>query len=183
MARMARQDGFLDVAWAERHGGVPGDPQIARLELSAKSGETVTITGVRARIMRTNPPVKGWYIASPGCGTQPVRIAPVDLDAPRPIKGFFDEGGRRRHLVLTVTKTDREQLERHASTTRTAVDWKAEISYSAGDGGSRSVVVPEGEPFKVTTETASEGYRPDFTDDPPSVTREHAWDNAGITAC
>ena len=183
LARMAEQEGFVDIPWTERHGGVSGSPQIVRLELSGKRDEAITITGIRARILRKRPPVTGWYIAKPGCGAEPVRVAEVDLDAPRPIRGFIDAGGRKRHFALSVTKTDREELELQASTHRATVEWKAEVFYSAGDGKTRSVVVPEGKPFMVTTETASEGYRPDFRGRTPGVTREHRWDKAGIAAC
>jgi hypothetical protein len=180
LARVTRA-GSLDPAWAEGHGGMAGSPQIVRLELSGKGDRKVTITGLRPRVMSTDAPMRGWYVASPGCGAQPVRIADLDLDAPRPVRGFFDEGGRRRHLALSVTKTDREQLELHASTRRAAIAWKAELFYASPDG-SGSVLIPEGEPFRVTTETASDGFRPDFSGGSPSVAREPGWDK-GITAC
>jgi hypothetical protein len=181
LARIANQGTLLGGAWVERHGGVPGSPQVIRLELSGKSDRKVTITGLRPRVLSSGPPMKGWYVTSPGCGAQPVRIADLDLDAPRPVRGFFDEGGRRRHLALTVTRTDREQLELHASTRRALVRWRAEIFYSSADG-TGSVLVPEGEPFMVTAETASDGFRPDFASRPPSLAREPGWDE-GITAC
>jgi hypothetical protein len=181
LERIAEQGAVLGDAWTEGHGGMPGSPQIIRLELSGKSDKRVTITGLRPQVLSSGPPVKGWYVASPGCGAQPVRIANLNLDAPAPVRGFFDEGGRERHLALSVTRDDREQLELHASTRRAAVTWKAQVFYSSADG-SGSVTVPEGAPFKVTSETASEGFRTDFAGSRPSVTREPAWDK-GITAC
>jgi hypothetical protein len=44
------------------------------------------------------------------------------------------------------------------------------------------LVDDSGKPFQVTTETASDGYRPPT---PPGkrFTREHDWDREGITAC
>lgn len=181
LARITDQGAVLDGAWSEQHGGIPGSPQIVRLELSGKGDKKVTITSVRPHVLSSGPPVKGWYVANPGCGAQPVRIAELNLDAPGPVKGFFDDTGRERHLALSVTRDDREQLELHASTRRAAVTWKAEVFYSSPDG-SGSVTIPEGEPFKVTSETASNGYRTNFAGSRPSVSREPGWDK-GITAC
>jgi len=153
--RIADQGAVLGDAWTVDHGGIPGSPQIIRLELSGKSDKKVMITGLQPQVLSSDPPVSGWYVANPGCGVQPVRIATLNLDAPAPVRGFFDEGGRERHLLLTVTKDDHEQLELHASTRRAAVTWKAKIFYRSPEG-SGSVTIPEGGPFKVTSETASE---------------------------
>jgi len=179
--RIADQGAVLGDAWTVDHGGIPGSPQIIRLELSGKSDKKVMITGLQPQVLSSDPPVSGWYVANPGCGVQPVRIATLNLDAPAPVRGFFDEGGRERPLLLTVTKDDHEQLELHASTRRAAVTWKAKIFYRSPEG-SGSVTIPEGDPFKVTSETASEGFRPDFAGSRPSLAREPGWDQ-GITAC
>jgi hypothetical protein len=60
------------------------------------------------------------------------------------------------------------------------VDWNLELFYSGPDGDGSVTVDDAGKPFRVTTESASDGYEPVSA---TQVKREHAWDANGIVAC
>lgn len=181
LARMVKSEGF--VSWSEQHGGVAGSPQVVRLELRSPADEPVTVTAIRPEIVARTPSLQGWFVASPGCGGEAVRIAALDLDASPPTVAYFgqDGGNTSRLLALSVSRTDAEQIELHASTRKAMVTWRAIVFYTDRKGAG-SVTVPEGgAAFRVTSERASEGYRPELGG-APTLTREHAWDN-GIKAC
>jgi hypothetical protein len=127
------------------------------------------------------PPVEGWYVASPGCGAEPIRIAAVDLGAAVPEVEYWDERGPRKDLAFSVTQSDVELIELHASTTQSTVDWRVQVFYSGPRGeGVLTLHDTDGQPFRVSTETASDGYRPNFGGKAPAVVREHQWDANGI---
>ena len=184
LAKMAKAEGFLDYAWMNAHGAVPGSPQIVRLEVRGKGDEPVIVNAIRAKVVSRQTPVDGWYIAAPGCGAEPVRVAAIDLDTPRPTVGYVDARGESTHLALSVTRTDAELIELQASTRHASFAWQAEVFYSGPKGDGSLTVDDHGSPFRVTTETGSDGYRPDFAaSDGPSLKREHRWDKRGILAC
>jgi hypothetical protein len=178
-------DDVLDYAWVRTHGGVAGSPQIIRLELRTTSDEPVTITGIAPEVVTRTRPLRGWYLAAPACGAEPIRIAEIDLDSPRPSVHYYSDQGTPggRHLALTVTRTDSEQLELHASTKKQRIGWRATIFYSAPRGDGSITVDDNGRPFRVTTETASDGYSPALSGNRRAVKREHDWDGKGISAC
>jgi hypothetical protein len=168
--------------WARGHGGVPGSPGIVRLQLRAATDEPVIVNAIRVNVVDRTDPVQGWFVANPGCGAEPVRIANVDLDASPPTVQYEGSGPPSRQLTLSVTRTDVELVELHASTRKATVDWTAEVFYSGPDGDGSIVVDDAGRPFQVTTETQSEGYRRSFDGDAKLV-REPGWDETGISAC
>lgn len=184
LAKMAKAEDFLDYTWMRTHGALPGSPQIVRLEVRGKGDEPVIVNAIRAKVVGRQTPVDGWYIAAPGCGAEPVRIATIDLDAPRPTIGYVNARGASTQLALSVTRTDAELIELHAATRRASIAWQAEVFYSGPKGDGSLTVDDHGKPFRVTTETASDGYTPDFADSQvPSLKREHSWDKRGIRAC
>jgi hypothetical protein len=170
----------FDFAFAERHGAVAGSPQIIRLQLRARGSEPVTIDDVKIRVAKRAPPVDGWYVLSGGCGGLEVRTAEFDLDTPTPKVDFFDKGTPEKQLALFVTNTDIEVLQLQASTKRSTVDWTAEVFYTGPDGDGSVVVDDDGKPFRVTSETGSDGYS--LLINPTKIVREPSWD-AGIHAC
>ena len=180
-----RQAGWVDQTWAEDHGGMAGSPEVVRFELRGTSDEPVTITAVKAEVIGRTAPVRGWYIAQPaGCGGQTIRLANIDLDATPARVGYFrdDASPETKHLALSVTRTDPEQIELWAFTRKSKVDWRARVFYTGPDGTGSVVVDDRGKPFRVTTERASDGYRGAPVGNVP-MTREHAWDKTGITSC
>jgi hypothetical protein len=183
MKRRAHMNDFRDVSWDQAHGGVAGSPQVIRLELRGKSDEPVTVTNIRVNIVSRTSPIKGWYIASPACGADVVRVANIDLDRPAHPVVYTNGSAIAKRLALFVTRTDSEQIELQASTRRSTVAWKAVVFYSGPDGDGTAPVDDSGKPFRVTSEIGSRGYRPDFTNfEQPTVRREHRWDK-GLGAC
>lgn len=176
---------FLDYAWVRANGGVAGSAQVVRLQLRGKNDEPVVITAIQPEIVARKPALKGWYLASPGCGAEPLRIADFDLDHPKRFVGYVDAEGREsKTLAISITRTDPELVEIHATTRKSLIDWRAKISYSATGGDGQITIDDEGHPFRVSTETASDGYSPDFADSGEvTFKRRHAWDGKGIVAC
>jgi hypothetical protein len=178
-----------DLAFAKRHSAVDGSPQFVRLQLRAKGDEPVTINSIKIHVEKRVAPVEGWYAVSGGCGGLETRIATVDLDSPNPEAHFLDElGAPNRRITLFVTRTDIEQIDLQASTRKSMVDWTAEVFYSGPDGDGSIAVDDHGQPFRVTTETASDGYSLAFSTAPseegrPEFEREHRWDGTGISMC
>ena len=172
---------FRDFDWAESKGAVAGSPAIVRLQLRAKGDEPIVVNALRVNVVQRTAPVEGWFVAKPGCGPEPVRVATVDLDDPNPTVEYQGTQGPQDQLTLSVTRTDVELIELHASTRTATVDWTVELFYSGPDGDG-SVLVDDGDgPFRVTTETASEGYRPTFGES-EGFEREATWDD-GVVAC
>jgi hypothetical protein len=178
-ARDEKSDSGLDLAWLEAHGGIAGSPQIVRLELRGTADEPVTITAIRPLVVKRSAPVRGWYVASPACGVEPVRVAEINLDKPGSPAEMFDESTGEKIAALSVTRTDAEQIELHAETSRAAA-WRARLFYSGPKGDGSVTIDDSGKPFEVTTETASEGYKRSGTS---RFAREHEWDQEGIRAC
>jgi hypothetical protein len=184
LAKMAKAEDFLDYPWMSTHGALPGSPQVVRLEVRGKGDEPVIVNAIRAKVIDRQAPVDGWYIAAPGCGAEPVRIANIDLDAPRPTVEYVDARGGSTNLALSVTRTDAELIELHAATRRATIAWQVEVFYSGPKGDGSLTVDDHGRPFRVTTEIGSDGYTPDFAaSQVPSLKREHRWDKRGILAC
>jgi hypothetical protein len=169
-----------DFDWTSK-GAIAGSPQIVRLELRATGDEPITVNALRVKVARRAAPLQGWFFANPGCGAEQVRVANVDLDAPTPTVEYEDTEGSSKQLTLSVTRTDVELIEIHARTRTAMVDWTGEVFYSGPDGNGSIEVDDEGRPFRVTSETESDGYRRSI-DQPPTLEREPSWDN-GIVAC
>jgi hypothetical protein len=184
-AEAADEATFFDSSWAQQHGAVAGSPQIVRLEIRARGDEPVTVTAIRATVATRAEPIDGWYVASPACGVEPIRTAVIDLDQPTPKVLFIDDSGSPAPLALSVTRTDLELVELQASSERSTVDWVAEVFYSGPEGDGSITVSDDGRPFRVSSESASDGYRFGFVDEtsPPTLQREPSWDTNGITAC
>jgi hypothetical protein len=182
---IANEATFFDHAWAQRHGAIAGSPQIVRLEIRAKGDEPITVNAIRADVVAREEPVEGWYVASPVCGVEPVRTAVIDLDQPSPTAQFRDESGSPAPLTLSVTRTDVELVELQAASEQSTVDWVAEVMYSGPEGEGSVTVSEDGDPFRVSSEQASDGYTLGFANETgsPTPVREQSWDANGITAC
>ena len=180
-----RDKRWVDEPWVEEHGGLAGSPDVVRLELRAKSDEPVTVTAIQPEVVSEQEPTDGWYIADPvGCGIEPVRFVNIDLDVSPPTVGYFEDDAspERQNLALSVTRTDAEQVELRASTRKATVEWRAKVFYSGPDGAGSVTIDDEGQPFRVTTETSSDGYRGNPVGK-QLIAREHFWDENGITSC
>jgi hypothetical protein len=181
-AELSGNDPF-NFAFARNHSGVEGSPQIVRLQLRAKGDEPVTINAITVHVVRRAAPIQGWYAISAGCGGLTVRTASVNLDAPKPEVQLLDDlGAPKKDIALFVTRTDIELIELQASTEKAMVDWTAEVFYSGPKGDGSVTVDDGGHPFRVTTETASDGYELNFGPG-PKVKRQHKWDENGISVC
>ena len=182
MSEAEKNDIGIDFAWMRAHGGVAGSPQVVRLELRGTTEEPVTVTAIRALVVERSAPVRGWYVAAPGCGAVPVRSADINLDSPNAPVKMIDPQTGKRILAVSVTRTDTEQIELHAYTKK-AVAWRARLFYSDAKGDGSMIIDDAGKPFRVTSEDPSDGYRAAGFDNNPGFTREHQWDRRGLGAC
>jgi hypothetical protein len=158
-------------------GATAGSPQIVRIELRAQDQKPVTVEAVSAKIVSDGRPLKGWFIASPGCGVErTVRVANVNLDVARK---------RTRKLGIKIARTDRTIVEIQASTRRRRAAWVAELTVS-GEGRSRATIVVDdhGKPFRMTSPTASRGYEPVYgATGITGFDRRRGWDDGVDTRC
>jgi hypothetical protein len=175
-----------DRGWVLDHGGVAGSPQIVRVELRGESDEPLIVDPIRVNVVNASDPVSGWFVASPGCGGEIlVRTIEINLDAAPPSVTYLDDHGQPTEpLTLRVDRQEPQVLELQAYTTRAQVRWTAELPYSTPDGTGSVELNNGGEPFRVTTETASKGYEPhiNLKGLGTGLHREPGWDN-GIDAC
>jgi hypothetical protein len=150
-----------------------------RLEFRTDERGPVVIERVVPRIVRKAPPESGWFVATGGCGLVPVRRGSLDLDAPVPkVDIRAADGGDLAKLY--VASGDVEILQIDAYTRRHYVEWTLDVAFSAPDGRGTVTVDAGGEPFKISTEVGSRGYRPDWSS--RRLQRYPAWDD-GIDMC
>jgi hypothetical protein len=162
---------------ALQKGATAGSPHVVRIELRGQDDKSVTVEAVRVKVVRDARPLKGWFIASPGCGVQPdVRVANVNLDVSRK---------RTRRLGIEIGRTERRIVEIQASTRRHRVAWVAELMVS-GEGRTRATITVDdsGQPFRVTAPTASRGYAPVYgATGITGFDRRRGWDNGVEKGC
>jgi hypothetical protein len=158
-------------------GATAGSPQIVRIELRGQDARPVTIEALRVRVVSDARPLKGWFIASPGCGVErTVRVANVNLDVARK---------RTRELGIDIGRNERKTVEIQASTRRHRAAWVAELTVS-GPGRARATITVDdsGRPFRLTSPTASRGYEPVYgATGITGFDRRRGWDNGVDTAC
>jgi hypothetical protein len=162
LSRVARNKITTQPESALAKGALAGSPQIVRLSLRSAAEEPVTVDGVRFRVVSDARPLRGWFTALSGCAASPVRRAQGDLDARRgAVRYVSGAGGVSRELALEVKRSKPQVIELRAATTRHRVAWTADLSLKDKDGNASTVNVDDhGEPFRVTSASASRGYEP-----------------------
>ncbi len=162
LSRLARNKLLTRPSSALSKGAMAGTPQIVRLRLRTTGEDAVTVDGVRFRVVSDARPLRGWFTALPGCLVKPVRRAQVNLDARRPAARYVSPGGARsRTLALKVSRDSPRVIELQAATKLHRAAWTAELSLRDKDGRASTVAVDDGgEPFRVTSIRASQGYKP-----------------------
>ena len=158
-------------------GAMPASPQVVRFELRVQGDKPVTIQSVRARIVSDARPLKGWFIAAPGCTVERrVRVANLNLDV---------ASKRSRRIGIEVGPNDRRAIEIQASTRRRRIAWVAELTVAGEDDSSATITVDDsGEPFRVTSPTASRGFAPVYGATGISgFERRRGWDDGVETGC
>lgn len=162
LSRVARNKIVTDPQSALQKGALAGSPQIVRLSLRSSADDPLTIDAVRFRIVSDARPLRGWFTALSGCMTKPVRRAQVNLDSKRPAVRYVSKNGVvSRNLALEVEREAPQVIELHAATKKRRVAWTAELSVRDDDGNTSTVPVDDdGEPFRVTSASASRGYEP-----------------------
>lgn len=158
-------------------GATAGSPQIVRIELRGQDDRPVTVEALRVRVVSDARPLKGWFIASPGCRVErTVRVASVNLDVARK---------RTRKLGIEIARNQRRTVEIQASTRHHRMAWVGQLTVS-GTGRSRATIAVDdnGQPFRMTSPTASRGYEPVYGATGISgFDRRRGWDNGVDTGC
>ena len=158
-------------------GATAASPHVVRIELRGQDDKPVTIEAIRVKLAGNRRPLKGWFIASPGCGVErTVRVANVNLDVPRK---------RTRELGIEIGRTDRKIVEIQATTRRRRAAWVAELTVS-GEGRTRATITVDdsGQPFRVTSPTASRGFAPVYgATGITGFDRRRGWDDGVDTGC
>lgn len=162
---------------ALQKGATPASPHVVRIELRGQDDKPITVEAVRVKVVNDARPLKGWFIASPGCGVErDVRVANVNLDVARK---------RTRQLGIEIGRSERTIVEIQASTRRHRVAWVAELTVS-GEGRTRATITVDdsGQPFRVTAPTASRGYAPMYgATGITGFDRRRGWDDGVETGC
>ena len=162
LTRLARNNLITKPESAVSKGALPGSPQIVRLSLRAVSDEPVTVDAVRAKVISDARPLRGWFTAEAGCEVEPVRRAKLNLDSPGTAARYVGAGNRSaKTLSLQISRADPQVIELEAATRRRRVAWVAELTVRNEDGDPATITVDDGgKPFRVTSERASQSYRP-----------------------
>lgn len=162
LSRVARNKIVTNPESAMSKGGLAGSPQIVRVSLRSTSEDPVTVEGVRFNVVSNARPLRGWFTALSGCMATPVRRAQGNLDSKRAAVRYVGGGGVvSRKLALEVKRSAPQVIELRAATKKRRAAWTAELLVKDGDGNTQTVSVDnEGEPFRVTSTSASRGYEP-----------------------
>jgi hypothetical protein len=162
LSRVARNKITTQPESALSKGALAGSPQIVRLSLRSTSEDTVTVQGVRFKVVSDARPLRGWFTALSGCMAEPVRRAQANVDSKRAAVRYVSKNGVvSRKLALEVSADAPQVIELRAATKRHRVAWTAELAVRDGDGNtSRVSVDDDGKPFRVTSPRASRGYEP-----------------------
>ena len=162
LTRLARNNLVTKPESAIGKGALAGSPQIVRLSLRSASDGPVTVAGVRAKVISDARPLPGWFTALPGCQFEPVQRARLNLD--KPVAAARYVGADRRsaqELSLEIGRSAPQTIELQAATRRHRVAWVAELTVRNADGDPTTITVDDGgKPFRVTSERASQSYRP-----------------------
>lgn len=162
LSRVARNTITTQPESALSKGALAGSPQIVRLSLRSTAKDPVTVEGVRFRVVSAASPLRGWFTALSGCRAEPVRRAQGNLDSKRAAVRYVSVNGVvSRNLALEVASGAPQVIELRAATRRRRVAWTAELTVTDDDGRTSTVSVDDdGEPFRVTSASASRGYEP-----------------------
>ncbi|MDP2712033.1 MAG: hypothetical protein Q8O56_12510 [Solirubrobacteraceae bacterium] len=162
LTRAARNNLLTKPASALTKGAMAGSPQIVRLSLRATSDDPVTVEAVRFKVVSDAAPLRGWYTALRNCAVEPVRRARLSLDSERGgVRYLGPDDAASETLGLKVERGAPQILELQAATSEHRVAWTAELSLRDEDGNASSVVVDDdGDPFRVTSRSDAEVYRP-----------------------
>lgn len=162
LSRVARNTITTQPESALSKGALAGSPQLVRLSLRSTAQDPVTVDGVRFRVISDARPLRGWFTALSGCMADPVRRAQGDLDSSTADVRYVSRNGVvSRNLALEVSASAPQVIELRASTRRRRVAWAAELTVKDDDGRTSTVSVDDGgEPFRVTSASASRGYEP-----------------------
>jgi hypothetical protein len=159
--------------WAQQSGGVPAQTLAMRMTVRAAGDTPVVLNGLRVEVVRRSAPLTGWFrVPEAGCGVQPVRSIRVNLDEDpvRPMLTEVDEAtgeeqARPFDLTLRVTPSDPEVFEIHASTLKSAVEFRMTLLYQS-ESSFGEFPVEGGRSYRVTAlqPGRAEAYDAPFTD-------------------
>ncbi|MEV7597285.1 hypothetical protein AB0O91_07840 [Kitasatospora sp. NPDC089797] len=137
-------------AWVSQVGAVPGHYGSVELAVQGTGSETVVLTALNVRVVRTGAPLT-WnaYAMGEGCGGGvDLHSYDLDLDAARP---RLVVSGGSTGLPLKVSERDPEVIEVSAETISHDVDWYLELEWSSGDRKGTLTVGPgTGAPFRTS---------------------------------
>lgn len=162
LSRVARNKIVSNPESALPKGAMAGSPQIVRLSLRSRGDDAVTVAAVRFRVVSDARPLRGWFTALRGCTAAPVRRAQGNLDAKKGAVLYVSRNGVvSRRLALAVEPGAPQVIELRAATKKRRVAWTAELTLKDDEGRTSTVSVDDGgEPFRVTSSSASRGYEP-----------------------
>ncbi|MEU9078041.1 helix-turn-helix transcriptional regulator [Kitasatospora sp. NPDC048538] len=136
--------------WAAGVGAVPGHYQAINLTVQGTGKDTVVLTALNVRIVRSAAPL-AWnaYSMGEGCGGGvEVHSYDLDLDAARP-RPVVTEGSKG--LPVKVSEGDPEVIEVTAETTAHDVTWYLELEWTSGNRkGTFPVDLGHGTPFHTS---------------------------------
>lgn len=144
-------------AWFVERGAYAVDASHLRLALEGRSVDTIIIDGMKARVLRRDPPLDGTLITFPSAGENVVRGVAFDLDRDDSTASTPDGGPYFRDYFVTLSRGEIQVFAIEARTTRDAVEWELEVAFTIR--GKREVVRLNdgGQPFRTTPKAPNVG--------------------------
>jgi Excalibur calcium-binding domain len=147
--------------WLAGAGSADVDSSYLRLHLQGARTETITISGLRARVVSRTPPADESIVYCPSAGEAGAQRVFIDLDKRAPTARALTADGKpgkpyfELHTV-TLTKGEPIDFAIEARSSRSTVTWQLEVDVQSGT--KRSTVVVPNATFRTTPWQGEEGY-------------------------
>lgn len=151
--------------WARENNAVAVGTDRVELAIQGRSEAQVTLLGMRAKVIKRNPPMRGTAYGLQCGGEGVYRWMSVNLDAPRPtavsrIEDSIepdDAAPQRRGPIrfpYTVALNDTELFLVDGSTEKCLCEWIIEVDWTSQGRSGVMVVDDNGRPFRTTAAIA-----------------------------
>ena len=136
-------------------GGYDVEESRIRVALEGRSVDTVIVTGMRARIGHTEPPIADTLVQSPSAGAGTVMVLTFDLDKDDPQALSQDGSNPFAGGYITLSRGEIQIFELIGRAGTRACAWRLEIAFRHRER-QKLMLVPDAEqPFRTTPRAAS----------------------------
>jgi hypothetical protein len=157
--------------WAAAQDGVVANRTYVSVNVAGRSGDQVTITGLRFDVRSRRPPIRGSFFKLECGGPVESPYIEVNLDRNPPrIQSSSREkvfvGDQQWKLTpvtfpWTVTRSDTATFLIYAGTRECYCEWTAQLSWQSGGTSGVAAIDDDGKPFRISSSINSQAYSPD----------------------